>query len=526
VKIANNIKKNYFYYILTIFLAVGMLLSLKVGITHDESHNNLVWEFNKKKFFNIFFNKNFDVSFLETYHGFYGVGFYYLSSILELFTLNFIDKENLKEEGALLLAKHPTVFLFFVLSGIYLRKLIYLSTRNKNYSNLCCLMFLTYPYLLGHSLFNVKDVPFMSLWMICTYYIYNVLDDFFLKSKIKKKKIVIFGILTAYLLSIRISGILIFLEYLFFLILFLKSYNYSFNRFLKDFYKDLFIFALSFFIFLYIFYPSFWNNPFKFFYSIIFMSEHIQTVCTITLGECMKAQDLPPTYLFIWLFFKLPLVILMGLVLFPLIEKKLFLEKRNLIIVGSLMLTISSIILILILLNVNLYDELRQVLFLIPLIFIISLITIFNFKKKISIFLVSFFIIFFFVQNLKIFPYNYLWLNNLNIFLKVNDNFEKDYWGASTKNIANVLNNNVNNKDACIISNRNDGINYFIKDNNKCFKPFNDLYKKNERPFYIALTERSLRKGSPNNCKLFHEEKIKINLSQENIVLAKILECN
>ena len=96
MKIANNIKKNYFYYILTIFLAVGMLLSLKVGITHDESHNNLVWEFNKKKFFNIFFNKNFDVSFLETYHGFYGVGFYYLSSILELFTLNFIDKENLK----------------------------------------------------------------------------------------------------------------------------------------------------------------------------------------------------------------------------------------------------------------------------------------------------------------------------------------------------------------------------------------------------------------------------------------------
>ena len=40
-------------------------------------------------------------------------------------------------------------------------------------------MFLTYPYLLGHSLFNVKDVPFMSLWMICTYYIYNVLDDYF-----------------------------------------------------------------------------------------------------------------------------------------------------------------------------------------------------------------------------------------------------------------------------------------------------------------------------------------------------------
>ena len=29
------------------------------------------------------------------------------------------------------------------------------------------------------------------------------------------------------------------------------------------------------------------------FQAIKYMSQHIQTVCTITLGECMKAQELP-----------------------------------------------------------------------------------------------------------------------------------------------------------------------------------------------------------------------------------------
>ena len=66
------------------------------------------------------------------------------------------------------------------------------------------------------------------------------------------------------------------------------------------------------------------------------MSQHVQTVCTITLGECMKAQNLPSSYLFIWLFFKLPIFILVGLSLFPLLEKKIFDQKQNKINFGSI----------------------------------------------------------------------------------------------------------------------------------------------------------------------------------------------
>ena len=119
-----------------------------------------------------------------------------------------------------------------------------------------------------------------------------------------------------------------------------------------------------------------------------------------------------------------------------------------------------------------------------------------------------------------------MWLNNFNIFINVEDNFELDYWGVATRNVANFLNNKtIIKKNSCIISNRNDGIGYFIKNSNICFKSFSDLHNKNERPFYVALLERGLNKGVPNKCKIIHKETTKINFSNENIVLAKIYEC-
>ena len=114
------------------------------------------------------------------------------------------------------------------------------------------------------------------------------------------------------------------------------------------------------------------------------MSAHVQTVCTITLGDCMKAQDLPSTYIPIWLFFKLPILILFGLFILPITEKKIFNNSQNSLIIGSLIITLAIIIFILIIFNVNLYDELRQIMFTVPLFFLVSLSSIYFFSKKFS----------------------------------------------------------------------------------------------------------------------------------------------
>lgn len=518
--------KNIYFHLFLICYFVGItILSLNVGITHDESHSNWVWKLNQKKLSNIIGIGDYDISYLNTYHGYYGVGFYFVAAPLEIIFSNLIKIKNINYEGTTLLFKHPIVFIYFFISGIFFRKIIHFITKDKSFSNLSTILYLTYPYLLGHSFFNIKDIPFMSIWLINTFLIIKILNDLFYQDRLKKKDLLILGILTAYLLSLRISGILIFVEYFIFLIFYLNNFKISLFKFLKINSKKLILFLLTSILFTYLFYPSFWSNPLGFLDALNFMGQHIQTVCTLTLGECMKAQNLPSSYLFIWMFFKLPVLVLFGLFLFPIIEKKIFLKKNNVLILGSLICSVLTIIFLLIFFDVNLYDELRQVMFILPLIFIISLVTIYYLSRKISIILISLCIVFFLFQNFKLFPYNYLWLNNLNIFTEVNGNFEKDYWGVSTKEIASYFNNKNLKKNSCIISNRNDGIKYFLIDQGVCFKPFSDLHKTNKRPFYVVLTERAIDKGIPNKCNLIHKEVININFSKEEVVLAKIYEC-
>ena len=122
-------------------------------------------------------NGNFDVSSLDTYHGYYGVCFYLISTIIELPINIILDNFKVLDTSKALLSKHPTVFIFFFISGLYLNKIIYLITKNKEYSYLSTIFYFSYPYLLGHSFFNVKDMPFLSIWLICTYYIIDILKN-------------------------------------------------------------------------------------------------------------------------------------------------------------------------------------------------------------------------------------------------------------------------------------------------------------------------------------------------------------
>ena len=456
---------------------------------------------------------------------FYGIGFQIFSLpftfFLKLITSNidFIDNINI------LISKHSAVITLFIFSGIYIKKIINLITHHKFFSEICAILFLLYPYILGHSFFNTIDVPFMSVWVLCTYYIMKISFSFSNEKEILNKDIIILALLSAFLLSIRISGVLIFFEYLIFLVFTLINSNTSIFNFIKKFYKKIIFFVIMIIFLFFILHPNYWENPTKIYHAVLYMAQHIQTVCTLTLGTCMKAQNLPSTYIPIWLFFKLPILILFGLLIFPFVEKKIFLDRTNTIFIGSLLTSTVAIIFILILFKVNLYDELRQILFLIPLIFIISLCFLFYFSKKLSFILISFFIVFFSVQNIKIFPYNYIWLNNISFFSKINNVFELDYWGASTKNIANFL-NTINIKlNECIISNRNKSIG-ILMEKKKCFKSFRELHKKNLRPFYVVLVERALNKGIPNNCTNIHNEIVTINFTSENLIVAKIFKCD
>lgn len=518
-------KKNYFYLFIVCFTFIGAYLALNTGITHDEYHDLFVWRANQNLILNNLFNSNYDVSYLTGGNVYYGSGFHYVSFIIEFFSSQIPIISNLDELTKLLLLKHLTVFLFFVTSGFFIRKILKCITHNNTVSNLGTIFYLLYPYLLGHSFFNIKDIPFLSVWYICTYYIIRITQTFLEKDIILKKHIILISIFTGYLLSIRISGILILIQYLIFAFISIEIKKCKFFNFVRKYLKEISIFIFLTFSTYFLLQPSFWKDPFIFFQAIKYMSQHIQTVCTITLGECMKAQELPPSYIPIWFFFKLPLIILFGLVLYPFIENKINSKSNNLVIINSLGLSSLSIIILLIVFKVNLYDEIRQIMFLLPSIIVISLSLIFFYSQKIFKFLTLFFIIFFIAQNIKIYPYNYVWINNFSHITKISGVFELDYWGVATRNIASELNKmNLKNSE-CIISNRNNGLKPFLSDG-QCFIPFTDLHKRNKRPFYVSLMERALSKGVPNNCSLIYSENKRINFSNEEILMAKLYKCD
>ncbi len=524
MKITAKFYNNIFNIFIFLFFLIGVILSLKVGITHDEFHELESWNINKQIYSNYLLNKNLNTEFPYFEMGFYGIGFHLVSAPIEFLTGLLISVE-LGEEFKEIIIKHPSVFIFFILSGLYFKKIMFLITRDKNYANLCTVVYLLYPYLLGHSFFNLKDIPFLSVWMLSTFYLIRLFTLYHRNKKISFKHLFILSTSTAYLFSIRISGILILIEYLIFFLVFLNIYHYKVSEFL---FKNLKYFVFFIIILISIFFslhPNYWDNPFMVINSIKYMSQHIQTACTVTLGECMKAQDLPSSYIPIWLFFKLPILILIGIAIFPFTEKKMFSDQNIRFIVGALIITILFIIFFLIFSNVNLYDELRQIMFLVPLFLIIGFTSIYFFSKKMSLVVLPLLILLFVHQNIKIFPYNYVWLNNFTHLTQVNGMFELDYWGVSSKNVSNFIKQKKIKSNECIVSNGYGRIKVFLNEQNKCILPLNNLHKKNKRPFYVILMERLLNKGLPNNCKLIHNEEINLNYSKESLIMAKIFKC-
>jgi hypothetical protein len=65
----------------------------------------------------------------------------------------------------------------------------------------------------------MKDIPFLSIWLITTYYFLTIIEDIYFEKNLEYKKLIFISFLTAYLISIRILGILIFLQVLISLII-------------------------------------------------------------------------------------------------------------------------------------------------------------------------------------------------------------------------------------------------------------------------------------------------------------------
>lgn len=527
-----SIKKKIFLSFLFVYLIIGSLNSLNTGISFDENYEELNWNFNVKVVTDLidtiisekeFDKKAFDQE-VKGYVG-YGIGFQIISQPIQYLIKNLISNNEIDLYGSKLIAKHLVVFLFFFCSGIFFYLILKKIIDDENFYILGTVIYLTYPYLFGQSMFSPKDIPFMSVWLGCTWYCIKLLDKLINKN-INNINVILISLITAYLISIRFAGILIFLQYSLLIVFYLNVFKIDFFIFLKDYYKKILLFFLLTSIFIFILNPIFLIDPKLIIETFKISASHFNNVGTKTFGTLMYSKDLPPTYLLIWLSVKLPLMVLFGLIFFPFSEKKMFSDKKNTIILSTILLSFLSIIFILIFRNVHLYDEIRQILFLIPLIFLFSFSSLFFFKKEFFYILGLTTCFFFIVENFKIKPYQYVWFNSPSRIIDLSKKFELEYQGISGREIANFLRNE-QNQELCILANPIHSIKPFLyKTNFKCYDIWQKIDGDYKRPFLAVQNVRNLKKSIPYGCRSIYETSLKLFFQKEKMITGRVLECS
>ena len=529
-----NLKKRLFIFFLSLYLLIGSVNSINSGISFDENYEELNWNFHVSVVKNLtntilnqekFNKKEFDEK-VKSFVG-YGIGFQLISQPIQFFIKDFIkNNKNIDNFGAKLLAKHFVVFLFFFMSGIFFYLILKKIIDNENFTIIGTIIYLTYPYLFGQAMFSPKDIPFMSVWVVCTYYSFFILENLVENDEIKFKHLLFFSVITAFLFSIRFAGILILAQYTILFLLFINLYHKKLVIFFKNFYLKIIYFIIFVILFTFIFNPIFFLDPYLIIKTFQINANHFNNVGTNTFGEIMYSKNLPSTYLPIWFAVKIPILILIGIFALPFSEKIIFTKKKRSIFFANILLTVLIIPLILIFRKTHLYDEIRQVMFLIPLIFILGLVSFYFLSKSLFYILGILTICFFIVENIKINPYQYVWFNLPSRSVDLTKNFELEYQGISGREISRQL-SKIDNQNICILANPIHSIKSFLKNTKyNCFDIWQKIDTNYKRPFLAVQNVRNLKKSMPYNCKSIYEAKFKLLFHKENFTTGKILKCD
>jgi len=520
--------KYYSYLFLLIYLITGSYLSLTTGISHDEFHEQLNWEINSRAIKSFFLTGEYNelLNYKDKYHG---IGFQLISQPIQYLVVNIFGSFfTISDYGIKLVSKHIVVFFLFSFSGFYFYLISKKIIQSKYFSSLCTSIYLLYPYFFGHSHFNPKDIPFLSLWVISTYYFIVVFEKFLKNENINIFNLIFLSLSTSLLISTRVVGFLVLFQYLVFFFVYLEISKKTILN-LKILFKTTLKFLILLLLFTFIFNPILWHNPLEIFNSISWMKKYQQEICTLTLGNCLQSLNLPASYYFIWFFFKLPILILLGLILFPFVEKNISKDKISGIIIYSFIITVSLILFLFIFLNVAIYDELRHIMFLIPLILLLSLSFLFYFNQKIFTLATLTLAILFILENYRINPYQYTWMNSFAKLYSINKNFEVDYWGISTKKIQDEIfkhhNDGENKITNCIYGGMFTDV-YLKEEGFSCFKSYSELDNAKDRPYYVIKNFRNLKRSDPKDCNLIHKAKYKYLFGDQEVITGSLWYCD
>ena len=520
-----------------IFLLIGgfgIYAALTAGISYDEDAEFRTYLVNTNAISGLLNGSSEAYAHLMQYvDRYYGIGFHIFShGLTSVLSQSMDGLLPFSPLGSRLIWGHAAVFIVFLGSGVLFRACLLSLTKDRLIASLGMFTFLLWPYVFGHALMNVKDIPFMFGWLCCTYLALRIFELPPQFSRDLVVRLLLLGALTGWLMSIRVSGLLIFVEYFW-----LACFWYFGNRKTKIYLTFTqaigiaSVFLLAFALTIFSFYPILWHNPFELINALRFMSSHPWLGDTLTAGKLVEPKTHLIFYIAAWHLVKLPIFVIVGLLLTSYFLLRDFLKRES----GdrykantALYLSLLTIIGLLILRRVALYNELRQILFIAPLLMMIAVVGLRSVSRGFAILVLAATSTFMLIDDIELHPYQYTYINEVARHTDIGKKYETDYYGLAVKETALWLNGSqVDGKSQCLYV-PTKHLWEFAIDPQKfpCVGGYPGDLSLIAKPFLFFVQARSVTSfRAPPWCHVIHAEERSLPFSGAKLRMGELYEC-
>ena len=194
----------------------------------------------------------------------------------------------------------------------------------------------------------------------------------------------------------------------------------------------------------------------------------------------------------------------------------------------ALCLSIVTIIFLLIIRRVSLYNELRQVLFIAPLLMLIAIVGWSEISRGFTIFLLAATSIFMVIDDFDLHPYQYTYINEIARHTELGKKYESDYYGLAVKETALWLNSSqVEGKSQCLYVPAKHLWEFAIDPQKfPCLSGFPGDLSLINKPFLFFVQARSVTNfRAPSRCRLIHAEERSLPFSVTKIRMGELYAC-
>ena len=419
----NLYQKGLLAVLFAVFIIIGINIAGDYGVPWDDHLQTAIGKQN------LDLALNGDKSIYQSHDKYYGSAFETPLYFIQSFGKSYKTQ---------IFIRHLATHLYFLFALFIFFKLLLKLFKSYYLSIIGVLFIYLSPRIFAHSFFNTKDIAFMSAFIISIDTMLRMIDE------PNNKRIIIHAVASAFLIDIRIIGILI-AVITFSIVIMQKLFNNSKTINSKILIKYLF-FSI---IFVFIFWPSLWYDPLLFAKSIFRMANFPWRYTNLFDGLFINANEIPWYYIPTWIgittpFFIIILYIIGGVLLFKSLIKTYdkTISNNNIIYLILIFVPLDLWILFVIISSVF-YDGWRHLFFFYPLIIIGAIYGInflnnllkTNAKKNIFIGIITIFIILSAKNIIKLHPYQHIYFNNIvsHDNNSIRQNWEQDYWGLSYK---------------------------------------------------------------------------------------------